>query len=204
MDLGWSDGKRGGVPRRPVSRVLYPPFVEGRAAVIYLGPPLPTGSSGQPGDGTDAQFPLLGLAPDGVCLASDVTAGAVSSYLAISPLPELGGVFLWHFPSGHPAPPLAGILSGEARTFLSPGLCRGSDRPATLVRDSVPPSVRRCQFTERRARTRRRYRRRLCPVHAGRSQVRLQTQRSPELLAKYRNRSSCGRRLRGRLQIRTA
>ena len=82
---GW--GWCGGVPRRPVSRVLYPAFWEGRTATIYLGPPLPTGSSGQPGDGPDSLLPLLGLAPDGVCLASDVTTGAVSSYLAFSPLP---------------------------------------------------------------------------------------------------------------------
>ena len=75
------------MPRRPVSRVLYPAFWEGRTATIYLGPPLPTGSSGQPGDGPDSLLPLLGLAPDGVCLASDVTTGAVSSCLAFSPLP---------------------------------------------------------------------------------------------------------------------
>ena len=30
-----------------------------------------------------------------------------------------GGVFLWHCPSGRPAPQLAGILPGGARTFLS-------------------------------------------------------------------------------------
>ena len=28
--------------------------------------------------------------------------------------------FLWHFPSGHPAQPLAGILPLRARTFLTP------------------------------------------------------------------------------------
>ena len=70
--------------------------------------------------------PLLGLAPDGVCLASDVATGAVSSYLAFSPLPRLVEVvcFLWHFPSGHPAPPLAGVLPGGARTFLPPASSR--------------------------------------------------------------------------------
>lgn len=31
---------------------------------------------------------LFGLAPDGVCHASDVTIGAVSSYLTFSPLPR--------------------------------------------------------------------------------------------------------------------
>ena len=91
--------------------------------------------------GPGTLVPLLGLAPDGVCLASDVTTGAVSSYLAVSPLPlpeGRGGMFLWHFPSGHPAPPLAGILPGGARTFLPPsaGRARGKDggRPVTLSR----------------------------------------------------------------------
>ena len=32
-------------------------------------------------------LPLLGIAPDGVCLASDVATGAVRSYRAFSPLP---------------------------------------------------------------------------------------------------------------------
>ena len=104
--------------RRPVSRVLYSPK---RTAAIHLGLPLPTGSSGQPGDGPDSRLPLLGLAPDGVCLAPGITTGTVSSYLAFSPLPAVaGGISLWHFPSGHPAPLLAGILSSGARTFLSP------------------------------------------------------------------------------------
>ena len=57
-------------------------------------------------------------------------------------------MFLWHFPSGRPAPPLAGILSGEARTFLSPGRSRGSDRPATLhlqcTTSGGPRPVTRC------------------------------------------------------------
>ena len=47
---------------------------------------------------------LFGLAPDGVFRADDITADAVSSYLAISPLPErlspsLAVCFLWHCPS---------------------------------------------------------------------------------------------------------
>ena len=44
---------------------------------------------------------------------------------------SIGAVcFLLHFPSGHPAPLLAGILPGGARTFL-PDIYRG-DRPSTL------------------------------------------------------------------------
>ena len=104
--------------RRPVSRVLYSPW---RMAAIHLGLSLPAGSSGQPGAGPDVLHPLFDLAPDGVCLAPLITDGTVSSYLAFSPLlAAASGMSLWHFPSGHPAPPLAGILSGGARTFLSP------------------------------------------------------------------------------------
>jgi hypothetical protein len=65
---------------------------------------------------------LFGLAPDGVYPATDVATSAVSSYLAISPLPvyrnKLAVYFLWHFPSPHGVRPLAGILLCGARTFL--------------------------------------------------------------------------------------
>ena len=124
--------------RRPVSRVLYSPW---RTAAIHLGLSLPAGSSGQPGAGPDSLHPLFGLAPDGVCLAPLITDGTVSSYLAFSPLlaaARLGapwsasGMSLWHFPSGHPAPPLAGILSGGARTFLSP-CSRQRQRPPSRL-----------------------------------------------------------------------
>ena len=117
--------------RRPVSRVLYSPW---RTAAIHLGLTLPAGSSGQPGAGPDALDPLFGLAPDGVCLAPLIADGTVSSYLAFSPLPaEAGGMSLWHFPSGRPAPPLAGILSGGARTFLSPYSWQGQRPPGRLA-----------------------------------------------------------------------
>jgi len=74
---------------------------------------------------------LFGLAPDGVCLASDVTTGAVSSYLAVSPLPTtVGGMFLWHFPSPTTyvaeAWALPSILPGGARTFLPPRVPSGA------------------------------------------------------------------------------
>ena len=49
----------------------------------------------------------------------------------------LGGLFLWHFPSGCPAPPLAGILPGGARTFLSSAYRRNSGRPASLAHTIV-------------------------------------------------------------------
>ena len=67
---------------------------------------------------------LFGLAPDGVYPATDVAISAVSSYLAISTLPDplarpSAVYFLWHFPSPHGVRPLAGILLCGARTFLS-------------------------------------------------------------------------------------
>jgi len=74
-------------------------------AAISLGLGLLLGSSGLPGSlpvETGAKRatspPLFGLAPGGVCRAPRITAEAVSSYLAFSPLPDAaiaasGGVF---------------------------------------------------------------------------------------------------------------
>ena len=66
---------------------------------------------------------LFGLAPDGVYPAADVATSAVSSYLAISTLPDplarpSAVYFLRHFPSPRGVRPLAGILLCGARTFL--------------------------------------------------------------------------------------
>ncbi len=65
---------------------------------------------------------LFGLAPDGVYPAAGVATSAVSSYLAVSPLPsscDAWAVYsLWHFPSPRGVRPLAGILLCGARTFL--------------------------------------------------------------------------------------
>jgi len=70
---------------------------------------------------------LFGLAPDGVYPATDVATSAVSSYLAISPLPiylnKLAVYFLWHFPSPHGVRSLTGILLCGARTFLPALAC---------------------------------------------------------------------------------
>jgi len=67
-------------------------------------------------------------------LGQPVTRLPVGSYLTISPLPGSrllvvppymklpGGMFLWHFPWGHPHWPLASILLCGVRTFL--GRCR--------------------------------------------------------------------------------
>jgi len=106
---------------RSISRVL-------SWTAIRLGVPLPARSSSLPGSSAShAHASLFGLAPDGVCRTVRVTTAAVSSYLAISPLPapsamrtEASAVcFLLHFPSPHGARPLAGILLCGARTFLS-------------------------------------------------------------------------------------
>ena len=68
---------------RPISRVL-------SWTAIPLGVPLPARSSGLPGSSAShAHASLFGLAPDGVCRAGRVTTSAVSSYLAVSPLPAL-------------------------------------------------------------------------------------------------------------------
>ncbi len=87
--------------RRSVSRVLCrAPVTRGALAIIPLerrspaaSSSLPAGSGEQPFD-SQPGFPeigdacLCGLAPDGVCHATRVTAGAVGSYPAVSPLPS--------------------------------------------------------------------------------------------------------------------
>ena len=56
-------------------------------ATIPLGPPLPTGSSNQPGPlvGTHRTRPLFRLAPGGVCRAAPVARRAVRSCRTLSP-----------------------------------------------------------------------------------------------------------------------
>ena len=89
---------------RPLSRVL-------SWTVIPLGCASPRSSSDLPGSLTWATWcgrhapraSLFGLAPGGVCRATDVATRAVRSYRTISPLPaplvrHLGGIFLLHFP----------------------------------------------------------------------------------------------------------
>jgi len=112
-----------------ISRVLFPVSVTLYGTmVIHLAPPLPARSSDLPkdSDGQPSNILLFGLAPDGVYRASDVTTGAVSSYLAFSPLPnqvyrapERAVYFLWHFPSRFRDWVLPSILPYGARTFLS-------------------------------------------------------------------------------------
>jgi len=75
----------------------------------------PETMSGQP-----LNVSLFGLAPDGVCRALNVTIQAVSSCLAVSPLPGAfpGGFFSVALSPGHPAFALRTILPFGVRTFL--------------------------------------------------------------------------------------
>src|SRR5262249_56448571 len=75
-------------PEAPVSRVL---SAVPRPVIIPLGPPLPAGSSDQPGGVARATRPLRGLAPGGVCRAPLVAGRAVRSYRTFSPFPPEGG-----------------------------------------------------------------------------------------------------------------
>lgn len=68
---------------------------------------------------------LFALAPDGVFQATPLPTCwcALTAPFQLFPCsPRAVGEFsfLWHFPSGHPAQPLAGILPLGARTFLAP------------------------------------------------------------------------------------
>lgn len=82
---------RGAVVRGFVSRVLSTALVaETRFAIILLGPMSPSASSDATRrlERTALDASLFRLASDGVCRATDVTAGPVSSYLTLSPLPR--------------------------------------------------------------------------------------------------------------------
>ena len=79
-------------------------------------------------DASHVMVSLFDLAPDGVYPAADVATSAVSSYLAISTLPDplarpSAVYFLWHFPSPHGVRSLTGILLCGARTFLPALAC---------------------------------------------------------------------------------
>jgi hypothetical protein len=80
-------------------------------AIIHLGRPSPDASSGLPWNSGEqpSNVPLRGLAPNGVCHATDVTAGAVGSYPTVSPLPSStrvlgGGLFSVALSSRFPSP----------------------------------------------------------------------------------------------------
>ena len=90
-----------------------------------------------PGTGRAPMVPLLGLAPDGVCRASGVTTGAVSSYLAVSPLspplPEGDGMLSVALSVGSPRPAVSGHPARRSSDFPLPPASTeagGSGRPA--------------------------------------------------------------------------
>lgn len=67
---------------------------------------------------------LLDLAPDGVCLASDIAAPAGGLLhprftLAVCPKTIGNALLCCTMPSGRPAQPLAGIMLCGVRTFLT-------------------------------------------------------------------------------------
>ncbi|SVC66237.1 uncharacterized protein METZ01_LOCUS319091 [marine metagenome] len=70
----------------------------------------------------------------GFTLSGVVSNAAVSSYLTFSPLLPCSGMFLWHCPSGYPAPPLAGILPREL------GLSSGTEKISSGGRPSTSTS----------------------------------------------------------------
>jgi hypothetical protein len=77
--------------------------------IIYLGCRSPGTSCNLPGNfgGQPLPVSLFGFAPGGVYPAFHVTMEAVSSYLAISPLPvsaqqTIGGIFSVALSSGYP------------------------------------------------------------------------------------------------------
>ncbi len=117
-------------PSRPVGRVLYPPE---RMVTINLGRQLPIASSGQPGRLGQAPLalPYLALLRAGFGRPPVHTeAGGLLPHHFTLALPGNGGMFLCHFPSGHPAWALPSALPGGARTFLSPMAGRAITRPA--------------------------------------------------------------------------
>ena len=89
--------------------------------VIYLGLPLPAGSSDPPESRPGRPVALFSvLLRMGFTYAPPVTGRAVVSYTALPPLPgNPGGTFLLHYPWSRLHRTLSGILPCEARTFLT-------------------------------------------------------------------------------------
>ena len=101
---------------------------------IPLVPPLPTGSSCQPGSlgpklpcggipgcprTRSRARPLFGVAPGGACRAGPVTSPAVGSYPTVSPLPPRTRAVssLWRFPWGYPRRTLSGTVASGSPDF---------------------------------------------------------------------------------------
>ena len=157
-------GRARGEPRGPVSRVLYPPQADGDHLSsppfgLGRGVPqfrqcreetmLPSGSSGQPGDGPDTHGPPIwpcsrwGLA----VAASPQTTGR--SYRPISPLSFQDwkdGMFLCHFPSPIPETQSSGPGSYPAPCpvelgLSSPPINRGGGHPVNVALSQNDSSI---------------------------------------------------------------
>jgi hypothetical protein len=121
---------------------------------IPLGPRLPGASSNLPGQPDPDMIPkrvlahgfapsLFGLAPGGVCPATDVTVGAVRSYRTISPLPRRSEhaaavYFLWHCPWVRTRRMLSGTACPRSPDFppRQPfGFAGAAVRPTDCTRD---------------------------------------------------------------------
>lgn len=97
----------------------------------------------------DPDFALFCLAPRGVCLAPSVTLGAVSSYLAFSPLPHRSEAvcFLRHYPSTV-ACALRRPRFREARCLEESGLSSGAEPTKVGPRQrSSPTNLRWAELT---------------------------------------------------------
>ena len=131
--IGW-DEVWGVCESGPVSRVL------SLKAVIYLREPLPAPSSRQPGREPGQPIAsLFALAPDGVCQADALLRRwcALTAPFQLFSRVARESSFLWHFPSGRPARPLAGILPCGARTFLIARPKRRAPRPSSPLSQGV-------------------------------------------------------------------
>ena len=127
--------------RVSISRVLYPlrgdDHLSGRIVTDRLKRPTRISSWHGPHQ-VLANGILLGLAPDEVYHAIPVTRNAVSSYLAVSPLPcpnlrpNLAVCFLLHCLSRYRAWTLSSILPCGARTFLQ-HCCRRPSATRTQI-----------------------------------------------------------------------
>ncbi len=127
-------GEKRFLERATVSRILFTPAVIDRGGPSFLSTgPLdgsrPLRRSGvrlipgfihrpEPAGGAGCPFTLFCLAPHRVCPAPVVTRGAVSSYLAFSPLPaEAGGLFSATLSVTVPLQPGAPAFDGDAAVW---------------------------------------------------------------------------------------
>jgi len=106
-----------------------------QAVAIPLGLPLLEASCSQPGDESNSHDPPIWPCSGWGLPAITSLLMAGSSYLPISPLlrRHRSGLFLWHFPSGHPAWTLSSTLPVWSSDF--PLSLNESSRAATRPTD---------------------------------------------------------------------